>query len=171
MSGPEAVVKTSSTITKLDSAQALKIEHENFTATLPSVVVSDAVQNVGESKSCSATPSKNAEHEVAQEKVSTGFATSQLPNAETPAIEKSETDSGQPPERPTRHASSSGESHGIYLRSPALMISCWIFGVIFSLCHHLFYSHFDGSIVGSPDEQQWNIRCVSFDLSISLDKN
>jgi hypothetical protein len=58
------------------------------------------------------------------------------------------------------HASSSRESHGIYLRSPALMISCWIFGVIFGLCHHLFYSHFDGSIVGSPDEEQWNIRFV-----------
>lgn len=63
-------------------------------------------------------------------------------------------------ERPETHSSSNRDTHGIYLRSPVLMGSSWILGVIFSLGHHLFYSHFDGSIVGSTNEQQWNIRFV-----------
>jgi hypothetical protein len=50
--------------------------------------------------------------------------------------------------------------HGIWWRSPTLMGLSWIFGVVFSFAHHLFYSHFDGLIVGSANEQQWNIRFV-----------
>lgn len=174
MSEPEAVIKTSPTIDNPDPTQALKVEHGRSTPPLPSVVASDAAQDVGEQKPCSATLSKNAEYVVVQEEVSTRFASSQLPRAagaEPSTIEEPETSSGNPLLEPRQHASSSSESHGIYLRSPTLMISCWIFGVIFSLCHHLFYSHFDGSIVGNSDEEQWNIRCVSANLRIGLNIN
>jgi hypothetical protein len=143
MSGPQAVAKTSTSPTR---------DSEKPTPTL-SVVANDATHMI-ESK-----PSKNAkavqEVSVASERLQLLDAT----DVETQTTEKSMTDSGQPPDKPPQHASSN-EEHGIYLRSPVLMISCWIFGAIFSLVHHLFYSHFDGSIVGSTDEQQWNIRFV-----------
>lgn len=169
MSGHEAVIEASPALSPtLDSAHALKVEHEKSTPNLPSVVAIDAAQEAVKS---GATHSKITEYEIAHE-VSTGFAPLHLPDPEAQTTEKSATDSGQLPDKPTQHASSSRESHGIYLRSPALMISCWIFGVIFSLCHHLFYSHFDGSIVGGPNEEQWNIRFV-FRLTsyIGLDMN
>ncbi|KAF2094276.1 hypothetical protein NA57DRAFT_60907 [Rhizodiscina lignyota] len=86
-----------------------------------------------------------------------------------PAISKvsiqTTTRSGQAPEKPGglpgAHASSNRDSHGIYWRSPALMGSGWAAGVIFSIGHHLFYSHFNGLIVGSTNEEQWNIRIGS----------
>lgn len=172
MNGPEDVVQTSPLSTTLHSAQALGVKHDESTPPLPSVVASAAAQDAGDLKSRSTTPpNKNIEHSVSHEEVSTGFEPLQLPGAadvEASITEKSNTISGHPLDKPAQHASSSRESHGIYLRSPALMVSCWIFGIIFSLCHHLFYSHFDGSIVGSPDEEQWNIRFVfasDFDLT------
>lgn len=59
------------------------------------------------------------------------------------------------------HASSKQQTHGIYWRTPVLMVSSWIVGLIFSIGHHLFYSHFDRRSVRSANEEQWNIRSAS----------
>lgn len=64
-----------------------------------------------------------------------------------------------------QHASSGISAHGIFWRSPALMISCFLLGMLASIGHHLFYSHFDGTIVGSPSEQEWNIRSAGHSFS------
>lgn len=72
-------------------------------------------------------------------------------------------DTGQPaanPDEPSETHVSNHDAHGTYWSSPLPMVSGLILGGLFSLGHHVFYSHFDGSIVGSPNEEQWNIRLV-----------
>jgi hypothetical protein len=58
----------------------------------------------------------------------------------------------------SHHTAEDTNPHGIYLRSPALMVSCWLLGLISSLCHHFFYQHYSNAEIRSENEQQWNIR-------------
>ena len=55
-------------------------------------------------------------------------------------------------------AAATPESHGIYWTSYVLTIFCFLFGVGVCIGHHAFYSHLDGVVVRSSDEQEWNIR-------------
>jgi len=71
-------------------------------------------------------------------------------------------------EPPLQHAASSQDSHGIFWRSPVLMIAGFLFGSIACVCHHRFYLHFDGTIVGSANDQEWNIRYESCSLKMRL---
>lgn len=57
-----------------------------------------------------------------------------------------------------RHAALETASHGIYWRSPMLMAASWLGGLLFCIAHHVLYALADGNIVGSLNEQQWNIR-------------
>jgi hypothetical protein len=71
-------------------------------------------------------------------------------------------------EPPLQHAASSQSSHGIFWRSPVLMIAGFLAGSLACFGHHRFYLHFDGTIVGSANDQEWNIRYDSFCLKIPL---
>lgn len=105
----------------------------------------------------SATNSSQTSGDPNQAAMQTGQAATQTDQAATQTGQAA-ANPGEPPET---HASSNRDTHGIYLKSPILMGSSWILGAVFSLGHHLFYKHFDGSIVGSTNEEQWNIRFVS----------
>ena len=65
------------------------------------------------------------------------------------------------PENQHAHPSQNGQNHGIYMRSPVLMLLCFAAGNIAALGHHLFYSHYAGAVVGDAAEQEWNIRLGS----------
>lgn len=57
-----------------------------------------------------------------------------------------------------RHISPEDQAHGVYYKAPILMVLSSLLGVSASLGHHFLYSHFDGAVVESNWEQEWNIR-------------
>jgi len=71
-----------------------------------------------------------------------------------------------PVQETPKHTASTRQAHGIFWRSRLLMLTCFMLGLLASIGHHQFYRHFDGSIVGSTNEQEWNIRSVCFYLCI-----
>jgi len=71
-------------------------------------------------------------------------------------------------EPPLQHAASIQGSHGIFWRSPMLMMAGFFAGSLACIGHHLFYSHFDGTIVGTANDQEWNIRYESCCVKILL---
>jgi hypothetical protein len=73
------------------------------------------------------------------------------------ATETADQDLPTPSEDPVE-AAATPESHGIYWRSRALTILCFLFGVGLCIGHHAFYSHLDGAVVRSSNEQELNIR-------------
>jgi hypothetical protein len=73
------------------------------------------------------------------------------------ATETADQDLPNPSEDPVE-AAATPESHGIYWKSCVLTILCFSFGVGGCIGHHAFYSHLDGVVVRSSDEQEWNIR-------------
>lgn len=47
---------------------------------------------------------------------------------------------------------------GIYWRSPVTMVAFFLFGIIASISHHVYYSSLDGNQVGNDNSQQWALR-------------
>jgi len=53
------------------------------------------------------------------------------------------------------------EAHrGIYWPTPIKMVLFFIFGLMCSISHHLYYASRDGMKVGSSEDQQWALRYV-----------
>jgi hypothetical protein len=55
-------------------------------------------------------------------------------------------------------ADASTEPHGIYRWSLVLSMSWFVFGLLACIGHHKFYSHSDGILAGTSNEQEWNLR-------------
>ncbi|KAH8685694.1 hypothetical protein BGZ60DRAFT_522978 [Tricladium varicosporioides] len=47
---------------------------------------------------------------------------------------------------------------GIAMRTPVIMITWAVAGCIFSVGHHFYYDRLDGSIAGTPNQQNWALR-------------
>ncbi|KAF2674051.1 hypothetical protein BT63DRAFT_366381 [Microthyrium microscopicum] len=59
--------------------------------------------------------------------------------------------------------------HDISVRSPTIMLSFWVSGMLLCVGHHLFYRQIENMVVQSAGEQQWNIRIGSiFALVIKM---
>ena len=47
---------------------------------------------------------------------------------------------------------------GAHWLLPGLMVGGLLLGLLLALAHHLFYQSLNGHIVGSDEQQQWNVR-------------
>ena len=62
---------------------------------------------------------------------------------------------------PLEHeAKAPGPPAGIHWQSPASMLALFLFGLLASIAHHLFYHSLDGKTVGDDYAQQWALRSV-----------
>lgn len=57
---------------------------------------------------------------------------------------------------------------GIYWPSPITMASFFLFGVLTSYMHHLYYHYLDGKQVGNDRQQQWALRQTLFSSQSSF---
>jgi hypothetical protein len=169
MSGPnlEAEISPASSPTD-NSTTAFAVDHARPATNPPVGATGEAIHHGEGSSAPIAESSTNQAHHASRVSQTIGepaINESAVGSSQTTADTNQATthngqaaaNSGEPPET---HASSNRDTHGIYVRSPLLMMSCWILGVIVSVGHHLFYKHLDRSIVRGANEEQWNIRFV-----------
>lgn len=57
---------------------------------------------------------------------------------------------------------------GIFWQSPINMVAFFVFGILTSCMHHLYYHFLDGKLVGNDSQQQWALRHSILSLSPSI---